>query len=87
MTGVQTCALPISRNKIARVKISSSHDITQQDLDAIERFLVNQTGLSIIYTYAIDKKLIAGIRLQSNTLLWECSINKQLTQIKLAYMH
>ncbi len=83
----QLCAQYKIRHNIMTFSIRSSHELDKEDLDILSQFLVNLTAKDIIYDYAIEKKLIAGIRLQSNTLLWECSINKQLTQIKLAYMH
>jgi len=65
------------RNDITRFTITSSHEMPPQDIKIIEKFLACQTNKTIISTYNIDKKLIAGIRLQSDTLLWEYSIGKQ----------
>lgn len=77
------CELYEHKHNIAQVTISTSHPVTDQELKVMQQFLANKTGLSIIYDYKIDKKLIAGIRLQSDTFLWEYSINKQLDSIKL----
>jgi F-type H+-transporting ATPase subunit delta len=77
------CALYEKKHAIAQVTISSSHPMTDQQLKVMQQFLAHKTGLSIIYDYKIDKKLIAGIRMQSNTFLWEHSINQQLENIKL----
>jgi len=77
------CLLYMTRKKIANVAITSSHQLSPADIETIEQFLVNITGLSIIYDYKIDKNLIAGIRLQSGTFLWQYSVRKQLDQMKL----
>lgn len=77
------CKLYEKKHAIAQVTISTSHPVTDQELKVMQQFLANKTGLSIIYDYKIDKKLIAGIRLQSDTFLWEYSINKHLESIKL----
>jgi ATP synthase F1 delta subunit len=83
----QLCVQYKVRHNIMKFSIRSSHELEKEDLDILSQFLVNLTAKDIIYDYAIEKKLIAGIRLQSSTYLWECSINKQLMQIKLAHMH
>lgn len=77
------CKLYEKRHAIAQVTVTSSHPVTDQELKVMQQFLANKTGLSIIYDYKIDKKLIAGIRMQSDTFLWEYSINQQLKSIKL----
>lgn len=76
------CELYEQKHAIAQVTITSSHPMEPQELQVMQQFLANKTGLSIIYDYKIDKKLIAGIRLQSDTFLWEYSINKQLESMK-----
>lgn len=79
----QLCRLYKKRNNIAQFSISSSHALGQDELKTVQQFLVRKTGQTILYEYMIDKRLIAGIRLQSDTLLWDYSIRKQLEQIKL----
>ena len=76
------CDIYEKQHAIVQVTISTSHPVVDQDLKVVQQFLANKTGLSIIYDYKIDKKLIAGIRLQSSTFVWEYSINKQLQSIK-----
>jgi ATP synthase F1 delta subunit len=61
--------------------IISSHDLTQTAIDSIVRFFKGMTGKNTIYTHIIDKKLIAGIRLQSPEYLWEYSVRKQIQSI------
>lgn len=61
--------------------ITSSHDLTQTTIDSITRFFKDITGKNVIYYHTIDKKLIAGIRLQSPEYLWEYSVHKQIQSI------
>jgi F-type H+-transporting ATPase subunit delta len=73
------------RKNIMTFKITSSHQINEQDLEIIENFLENKTGKKIIYYYNIDKSLIAGIKLKSSTLLWEYSIFKQCDNLRKSF--
>lgn len=70
------------RKGIMRFSITSSHEISNQDLEIIENFLAYKSNKTIISTYKVDKKLVAGIRLQSDTLLWEYSIYKQCETLR-----
>lgn len=66
------------RQGYTQFRISSSHTLDQEMLDTIYQFLERATKKKILTTMNIDKTLIAGIRLQSNELLWESSIKKRL---------
>ncbi|MGE0009879.1 MAG: FoF1 ATP synthase subunit delta [Candidatus Babeliales bacterium] len=71
----------------ARKGIQTFQFISPLPLDAHTRerialFLKNSSFNTIVYTEKIDPSLIAGIRLQSDTLLWEYSIKKQLNQLQ-----
>lgn len=68
-------------NHIHLVTVSSSIALDAQQQKAIEQFLGAQVSGTLLYSYDVDKKLIAGIRLQSDTVLWERSINKRLREI------
>jgi F0F1-type ATP synthase delta subunit len=70
-------------HKIMPCTITTSHSISAESLDKVQQFLARQTGNDIIYTYARDTSLIAGIRAQSKTVLWEHSIRKQLRELAL----
>lgn len=61
--------------------IVSSHSLDTTTLQRVEKFLETKTGKRIVYTHKVDKKLIAGMRLQSSSLLWEYSVAKKLTSI------
>lgn len=81
------CILFKERNNIMTFTISSSHQLDTRELEILKRFLANLTGQDIIYDYMVDKDLIAGIRMRSDTLLWEYSISKQLARMKLLIIH
>ncbi len=66
------------QNGIMRFTISSSHALSEKQEQLITHFLENKTGKKIEFVEKIDPQLIAGVRLQSDTLLWEYSIAKQL---------
>ena len=77
----QVAALYRDRHGIAQVLITSSHRLDNEQLSGIKQFLARKTGLDIMYTYRVDKKLIAGVRLQGNSFVWEYSIRKSLNNI------
>lgn len=71
------------RHNIASVTIASSHEMQPEDLEIVKQFLAKLTGQVIMYTYKVDKSLIAGMRVASDTFVWEHSIGKQLALMKL----
>lgn len=79
----QLCLLYQEHKNISIFDITSSHELSDDDLAVIQEYLAKVTQRVIMYAYAIDKSLIAGIRAQSDTLLWEYSIRKNLKQIRL----
>lgn len=66
------------RNKILFFNISSAPELTTQELNDVELFLKRLSGNDIVYEYARDERLIAGIRLQADEYMWEYSIAQQL---------
>jgi ATP synthase F1 delta subunit len=62
--------------------IMSTHDLNAQQKERIKYFLSSRTGSSIMCSYAIDKSLIAGIRMQSSEHMWEYSVRKQLACLR-----
>ena len=68
------------RKEIMAFEVSSSYKLTEKQLETITDLLVTKTGKRIEYEYEVDNALIAGIRLQSDTLLWEYSIARQLAE-------
>jgi F0F1-type ATP synthase delta subunit len=80
----QIQALYNERHGIMTCTITSSHQLDKKSLAIIQSFLARQTGWDIIYDYAVDPTLIAGIRAQSATMMWEYSIRKQLHNVSLS---
>jgi F0F1-type ATP synthase delta subunit len=67
---------------IMTMHVSCSHNITEQTRTKFILLLHSATHFDIKPIFLIDKSLIAGIRAQSKTLLWEHSIKKMLKSIK-----
>ena len=61
--------------------VSSSVDLSDQQKQKIEKFLHTHVKGSVSCSYVLDKKLIAGIRLQSDSLLWENSVQGSLRML------
>jgi F0F1-type ATP synthase delta subunit len=62
--------------------LKSSHVLTEEQQDIVKSFFDGLVAKTVAYTYHVDSRLIAGIRLQSDTWLWEYSVNKQLRESK-----
>lgn len=62
--------------------ISTSTELVDEQKKVLEQYLISNTDATIDAHYTIDKKLIAGIRMQSDELQWEYSIAKQLKKIR-----
>ncbi len=72
------------RHNIALYHISSSAQLDKEALEIIINFIEKLSGKKIVTIQKIDESLIAGIRLQSDTRLWEYSIQKKLNEL---YLH
>lgn len=70
------------RNNITHYKVTSSHELSDQAIEVVLAYLKQVTEKHILYTIKVDKRLIAGLRLLSDTTLWEYSVNKQLAQLQ-----
>ena len=68
------------RREIMEFEVRSSHALTKDQLETIKYFLSSKTGNHILYEHTIHKDLIAGIRLQSDLLLWERSVARRLAE-------
>ena len=78
----QVCSLYKKRKKILFFRITSAHSLQEDELETIQQFLANKTEKTVLYEWALDKNLIAGIRCQSETLVWEHSVRKQLDDLR-----
>lgn len=70
------------RNHIMPVTLTSFPALEAEQVKKIVNFLAEKTGQYITYTAHVDKKLIAGVRMQSGSFLWEYSIAQQLRVLK-----
>ncbi len=61
--------------------LQSSHALDHEQIESIKQFLGQRIGKNIIATPIINKSLIAGLRLQSNTIMWEYSVRKQINAL------
>lgn len=68
-------------NNILDFTIASSHELSEMQLEELRMFLERKTGKTIYYKTLLDKRLIAGIKMYSDTLYWEHSIRKQLNAL------
>ena len=70
-------------NNIEFFKITSSHKLSEDEKKSVVKFakFVSKKG-KVVTDFDIDKKLICGLRIQSNIFLWERSIAKQLRDVK-----
>lgn len=78
----KVCSLYMQRENILFFNIFSSHKLLDDELKSIQKFLSHKTGKTVLYDWSIDKNLIAGIRCQSETLVWEYSVSKQLNDLR-----
>jgi F0F1-type ATP synthase delta subunit len=63
--------------------ITSSQHLSPEQLVVIKKYLAQKTGTSIEVEVSVDPALIAGLRFQSEALLWEDSLRKQLAAVML----
>jgi F-type H+-transporting ATPase subunit delta len=78
----ELCELFERRENIQRFTISSSHELDVQSVALIKDYLERATGKKVVEELALDKRLIAGIRLQSNDYVWEYSVRKQIRTLR-----
>lgn len=68
---------------ISELKISSSLDLSEEKIAEITNFFIKLSGLERVVVHcSVNPALIAGIRLQSETYLWEYSVAQQLQKLK-----
>lgn len=70
------------QHHITPFSISSSSQLPDVQKEILEKYLADVTGDTIDAQYTIDKKLIAGVRMQSDELQWEDSIAHRLKKIR-----
>jgi F-type H+-transporting ATPase subunit delta len=74
----QICDLYKKEKGLMQFTITSAHELDADLQQQLLNYLERETGLKVMPEFAPDRSLIAGVRMQSDTLLWEHSIRKQL---------
>ena len=69
------------RNKMVSITVASSYPLADDQRVQLEAFIARHVAGEKTYTYTIDPALIAGIRVYSDTFLWEFSIAQQLRDV------
>ena len=69
-------------HNIVACTITSSDDLDKKDKIFIKDAISNILGTTIIAEFVVDNKLISGIKVQSETNIWECSIAKRLKMLE-----
>ncbi len=69
------------RNSIVEIAVTSSCVLSDAQRSSLEAFLARHIVGEKTYTYTVDTSLIAGVRVLSDSCLWEFSIEKQLREL------
>jgi F0F1-type ATP synthase delta subunit len=79
------CWLYQKHNALDLCAITSSHQVSDEQLDKLNLFLERASAKTVIYTHRVDRSLIAGIRARGTTFIWEDSVAKRLRLIEQSY--
>lgn len=79
------CSLYEKHNAIDFCMVTSSHPVSDFQLQQLNNFLEKASDKKILYSHHIDKSLIAGIRARGTTFMWEDSIAQRLRLIEQSY--
>ncbi len=60
----------------------SATELGVEEQRELKKFIEAQAKKNVIFEVVQDKSLIAGVRLQSRSLLWECSVRDRLNRLK-----
>jgi F0F1-type ATP synthase delta subunit len=74
--------LYLQRNNLMIFSVESFPVLSSEKLEDFKKFLHRQTKKDILCRLKENKDLIAGIRAQSSSLLWEYSIEKKLREAR-----
>ena len=77
------CSSYLKRAGIVMCTLLSSHALTEHERSIVQQFIAHQVGYRIIYDYKVDPALIAGIKVVSDTFMWEYSVARQLREVEL----
>ncbi len=71
----------LSKN-VQLFNIFTSHVLLEQEKAEIISFLKRITGFSIVAEFIIDKRLISGIRIRGDYIMWEHSLARLLRDVE-----
>lgn len=70
------------KHNICDLHVIASSEVSEEKIEDIKKFFITLSGQQVVVRYSVNPALIAGIRLQTETLLWEYSIAQQLRKLK-----
>ncbi|MBP6870060.1 ATP synthase F1 subunit delta [Candidatus Babeliales bacterium] len=70
------------KHNISDLHVTASSDLSEEKIEEIKNFFTKLSGQQVVVRYSVNQALIAGIRLQTESFLWEYSIAQQLRKIK-----
>lgn len=62
--------------------ITSYPELSDSHLKTVQQFIAHGLRSEVIYQYAVDPLLIAGVRACSDQFVWECSVRQRLQHIR-----
>lgn len=62
--------------------LASSHPLTDEQKKILHHLFEKKIGTTLMLEYSVVPELIAGIRFQTDELVWEYSVDKQLRDIE-----
>lgn len=78
----QIVAVFYAEHNVVDVAFMTAQALSDEQIASMKKFLEKSTGKQIRPTVMIKPELIAGVRLQSETFLWEYSVAQQLRAIQ-----
>lgn len=76
------CCLYKMRHNIIEVEIQTADDLDPDAVKEFERFFEHLSGKKVESEIRVDRSLIAGVRLQSDFLLWDYSVASRLRALR-----
>lgn len=70
------------RNNIIDLAVMSAQELEQDELEKFKSFFQDQSGKKLITSKQVNPELIAGVRLLSDTFLWDYSIASRLKALR-----
>ena len=75
------------KHGIAKCLITSCHELTEEQITVIKKHFERMINQKVLIVHAVDKNLIAGMRISTQTFLYEYSIQRQLRAYRGSQTH